>query len=295
MLEIQPVRIPTIPTELLAPPLPLRGTPRTPVPELSREGIRWTGGVGGKPLEVAMDFQNPGRSFSESVTARIDIAPFGAFVPGELLATAAVPSLPPGGRWTFRTAIASGDLPGWAGERTLPRGLPRPLRWEGPSVDPALQNRQSAIWSWKSLPADDRGGLRRFFDLRHAIKPGAHFIGNLNVFVTERPVERHMARAVKLKPGHPNVAMFCVGNRLPAEYRFQPAVCEAGWHMDLMPYAWDRQVQIAFETALLIIVPPEKAESGKAAVRVERVSTRESALVEFELEVGASGSKCYFF
>jgi hypothetical protein len=293
MPGIETARIHTFRPEILEAPLVLRGPPRTPLPELTREGIRWRGGVGGRPLEMEIDFLNPGRTFSEPSSARIDIAPFGAFVPGQPLATAAVPSLPPGGVWTFRTAVASGDLPSWAERGTSPPAAPP--RWERPFIDPGLP-RTSAVWSWKSIPLRGKRTLRGILDLRNFIQPGAHFIGNLNVFVAaDRPVERHSARAVELLAGRPNLGMFCIGDGQQAEYRFQQAVCEPGWSMELQPYAWDRPEPITRGGAVLIIVPPPKAESGKAAVRVDRVSTGESTLVEFELEVGASGSKCYFF
>ena len=133
-------------------------------------------------------------------------------------------------------------------------------------------------------------------NLTSCIQPDAHFIGNLNVFVTAgRPVERHVARAVKLKAGKPNFGMFCVGDGRRAEYRFHPAVCEPGWTMVLQPYGWDTPAPITNDGAVLLIVPPEKAESGRAAIRVDRVSTGESALVEFELDVRAGRSKCWFF
>ena len=271
MLVTQATRIQTIGPELFDAILP----------ETSREGIRWSGGIGGRPLEVAIDFRNPGPTFSEPASARIDIAPFGAFVPGELLATAAVPSLPPGGVWTFRTAVASGDLPAWT--RT-PRVRPSvPTR----SARPSRSSRRPASF-WSRLWSDDSLPLVE----------GVHFVGNLNIFVTARqPVERHMTRAVKLRAGAANLGRFVVGNGKPADYTFHPAVCEPGWRMDLHPYGWDKMVNIRHGAATLVIVPPPKAESGKAAVRVERVGSwrKSSTLVEFELEVGASGSKCYSF
>jgi hypothetical protein len=289
MPGIETARIQTFCTEIL----------EAPLPELSHEGIRWSGGAAGRPLEVAIDFRNPGHTFSQPASARIDIAPFGAFVPGELLATAAVPSLPPGGAWTFRTAVASDDLPSWAARGTSPPATPP--RWERPSVDPAIETRKGALWSWKAMPTPDTaedGGTRGRSRLRwrSLLRSDTHFVGNLNVFVSaRRPVERHMARAVKLMAGKPNLGMFSIGDKRQAEYRFHPDVCEAGWSMEIQPYPWDTPVPITRGHAVVIIVPPAKAESGRAAIRVDRVSTGESALVEFELDVRAGGSKCWFF
>jgi hypothetical protein len=65
--------------------------------------------------------------------------------------------------------------------------------------------------------------------------------------------------------------------------------------MELEPHGWDRPVRIERGLATLLVVPPRTAESGRAAVEVERVTTGESTLVEFELDVRAGGSRCYSF
>src|SRR5262249_45469347 len=41
---------------------------------------------------------------------------------------------------------------------------------------------------------------------------GAHWAGNLNIFIGGRAVERHLAQALRVYPGRVNLAMFIVGS-----------------------------------------------------------------------------------
>src|SRR5206468_4495614 len=49
-----------------------------------------------------------------------------------------------------------------------------------------------------------------------------HWAGNINVFVGARPVERHLARALRVYPGRTNLVMFMVGSpAMPDAFAFE--------------------------------------------------------------------------
>jgi hypothetical protein len=126
--------------------------------------------------------------------------------------------------------------------------------------------------------------------------PAPHFVGNLNVFVSRRrPVERHVRHAIGLAPGRDNLAMFMVGDGKQDTYTFRVSRSEPGWDAQLLGYGWDRPARIATAMIPLTIRPATGAESGGLAIAVRRESSWKEALVEFEIETTAAGSKCYFF
>src|SRR5207247_993575 len=55
-----------------------------------------------------------------------------------------------------------------------------------------------------------------------------HWAGNLNIFLGGRPVERHLAQALRVYPGRTNLAMFVVGSGNDA-YAFQLKGTGADW------------------------------------------------------------------
>lgn len=229
-----------------------------PDPVIRRKDIRWTGGMNGKPLRLELAFENPSRLLSAAAVAGVDVAPFGAFLRWSPLARVAVPSVPPGGRRVL-TATLAGDAE-----------LPRP---------PVLQG-------FPFAPADL---------LMRAMTAGAHFAGNLNVYVRRAaPVERHVQGAVGLRPDRDNLAMFCVGDGKPDRYTFSIGSAEPGWEVEIPGVTWGAPVEIASQVIPLCIRPAPRAESGGVSVLVGRESTRQVVPVEFELDVAAR-SKCFFF
>jgi hypothetical protein len=237
----------TLPSWSLAPPDPV----------IRREDIRWTGGANGVPLRIALAFENPSDRPSAEAIARVDVAPFGAFLDWSPLTRVTVPSVSPGKRRVL-TATLAGDA------------LPPP---------PAL-----AAFSWASAVSR-----------MSKMALDAHFVGNLNVFVSRAaPVERHVQRAVGLRPGRDNLALFCVGDGKADAYTFSIGSAEPGWDVEILGIAWGAPVQISSGVLALRIRPGPNAESGGVSVLVERGSTRQVVPVEFELDVAAR-SKCFFF
>jgi hypothetical protein len=229
-----------------------------PDPVIRRQDIRWSGGSGGTPLRIELAFENPSRLPSAATAARVDVAPFGAFLRWSPLATIGMPSLPPGGRRVLTTTLA-GDA-----------DLPRP-----PAINPTAF------------------ALASFFP--RSVTAGAHFVGNLNVHVNRSaPVERHVQRAIGLQPGVENFALFCVGDGRPDRYTFSVGSLEPGWDVEVKGVAWGEAVEIDAATIPLRIRPSPRAESGGVSILVGRESTRQVVPIEFELDVRAR-SKCFFF
>lgn len=235
-------------------PTPVLATGTAVRPVILREGISWTGGTAKSALRLQLTFANPASRPSDPTMARVEVAPFGAFVPWRPLARVSVPGLPPGGSRVV-TATADGDA-------RLPRA---------PLGIPSLV---------KSL---------LFESANHSV----HFVGNLNVFVSRSaPVERHMNHAIGLRSGHRNIAFFCVGDGTPEAYSFSIGRCEPGWEMELTGVEWEVPVHLSTTMIGLGITPRRGADSGGASVIVERHSTGQKVPVEFEMEAAAS-AKCY--
>jgi hypothetical protein len=141
---------------------------------------------------------------------------------------------------------------------------------------------------------------------------GHHWAGNLNVWVeAQTPVERHMARALRAKPGVTNLACFFVGSRRADSYRFRFSGVHVGWRPELLQGACHR---LGFGTPdpkaprvvigewlelrgtssfLLQFFPPAGYTSGELVVHVEQRSTGREALVEFGFDPEALGPGCY--
>jgi hypothetical protein len=253
------------------------------MPLIRREGIRWRGGLGGAPLEIALAFENPSPRPSAPAEARIEVADFGAFLPWRPLTAVAVPPIPPGGRVVV-TATAAGDRP--RGQLTFPGIVDRQRARDTVARVDALTTlaaaaARSIAWS-----------VARRFRAGGGLE-SVHFVGNLNVYVSRsRPVERHMQQAVGLQAGATNVTMFCVGDGRDDSYSFR-LEAEPGWKVDLEGIRWDRPVLASRLHVLACIVPPAKAESGRLAVWVRRASTGQEVPVEFELTAQAPGPRCY--
>jgi hypothetical protein len=246
----------------IAPQRTVRRVASLPRPLIRREGIGWTGGVGEAPLRLELTFENPAPLPSAPATASVEVAAFGAFVPWRPLARIAVPAIPPRGR-RIVTATLSADTGG--GEPVAPTIAP-------------------AAWGWLQLQSKLKSGT------------AVHFVGNLNVFVSRhQPVERHVQRAIGLRPGCENFALFCLGDGKPDTYTFSIGSIESGWDATLLVHRWDAPLTTGLASIPLSIRPPEWAGSGGISILVRRESTAQTVPIEFELEAGVSGSKCYVF
>jgi hypothetical protein len=223
--------------------------------------------------------------------AVIQAAPLGAFVPWRPLASVDIPLLLPGDSHTLALEanpvqpVALGRL-----ERVPPRRLRTALANDD---DPAARTSTAA-----QLPADIFGLLT------HA---NPHWAGNLNIFVGERAVERHLAQALRIYPGRTNLAMFVVGSRSDA-YTFSLHGSGSAWDAELYDLSGaariaphresilplNERVQVGQAGMLMLALrPPVDAERGEVQVQVEQFSTGKTAVVEFRLDAKAAGPGCF--
>jgi hypothetical protein len=174
--------------------------------------------------------------------------------------SADMPPIPPGSRRRVDVTVDGKDLPSLPGDR-------------GPDgSDPWTMLR-----SLLQLPQGSPGSLTF-----------PHMVGNLNVFVTgSAPVERHMERALGLRPGCPNMALFSVGDGLPDRYTFSVGVTEPGWKADLRDVEWNSPIEFGTTMIVLTIEPPPEAVRGRFSVLVRRHSIGKTVPVEFELDAAA--------
>jgi hypothetical protein len=135
-----------------------------------------------------------------------------------------------------------------------------------------------------------------------------HWIGNLNVFVDDTPVERHRARALRVIPGRRNVAVFFLGAGEDS-YRFTFAGNATAWSPRMLDLTGRRHLADVrdgdsipefewFETEgthLMALVCEPRAQRGERdlEVVVTQRSTGRVASVEFTLDPAAAGRGCY--
>src|SRR5262249_20111927 len=150
---------------------------------IDREDIAFHPGAPGQ-VAIAITVRNLGEGRSPLTRATIQAAPLGAFVPWQPLARVRVPSLEPGETHVIRLAAARPAPPPLGPpDRVPPRMLLTAL---------GFGDRRRSRRSTGTLPADPLELLGR---------RNTYWAGNLNVFVGDRPVERHLAQALRVYPG----------------------------------------------------------------------------------------------
>lgn len=247
-------------------------------------------------VHVEVVVRNTGSRVSEPALMRIESAPFGAFLPWRPLRSAVVPPIRPGG-----THVVALDVPS---PSTRPIGSfgsvpPRSLLT---ALFPEDDPQRVAIPPRRPRPlAPD---LFRLLDRRTS-----HWVGNLNVFLGARSVERHMASALRIRPGMTNLAIFMVGDG-PDAYAFHMEGEGIGWEASLHSGRGLRDLRIdgrsqapieernwirtiTTEPFILTIRPPAACREGRLDVHVHQRSTGKEAVVEFTFDAAAAGPGCY--
>jgi hypothetical protein len=137
-----------------------------------------------------------------------------------------------------------------------------------------------------------------------------HWAGNLNVFIGAQPVERHLAKALRVYPGRANLAMFLVGGPGNRDaYAFDLLGSIPDWDAALYdvtnnatlavtpsdaPIQEKQWVQSIFGLVVMLVTrPPVGCRTGNVEVHVTKRSSRKTAVVEFNLDPGAQGTGCY--
>jgi hypothetical protein len=274
----------------------------------------------GDRVRVDILVRNAGEQRSLPTPMRIESAPLGAFVPWQPLTRLLVPALEPDESRKLSTEVMR-PRPGSLGDfnRVPPKKFLTAVNSPDQSSPQAgglgilgmlnlLRRGQAARppgrdLSGKGLLAPD------LWDLLGQGQP--HWAGNINVFVGTRPVERHLAKALRVYTGRTNLAMFIVGGAgRPDAYSFELVGLDSDWKTALYDLRHNRSLVInprdnpikqrewvEADGVMLVMLathPPAGCEAGNLEVHVNRRSSRTTAIVEFDLDPAAQGTGCYF-
>jgi hypothetical protein len=251
-------------------------------------------------VQIRLTVRNRGAEASSPTTLAIEAAPLGAFVAWQPLTEVMVPVLASGASIEVTTEVRQQRVrPIGSFSNVPPRRLLTALL--NPDEGPARtvpQGLSSFFGDQRQtgLPADLHSLMGR---------SNPHWAGNLNVFVGGRPVERHVARALRIYPGRTNLAMFVVGCGRD-DYLLQAKGEGAAWSALFDATASSsflnqngpiRQSEwIAVDgthVMILAMCPPEGCRQGNVEVHVTQRSTGKTAIVEFSLDASAAGPGCY--
>jgi len=141
-----------------------------------------------------------------------------------------------------------------------------------------------------------------------------HWIGNINVLIGDKDVERHMAQALRIYPGVANRCVFFLGDKAGESYSFELKGPGAEWvtKLSMLERPWGfryfaggyegpwKQIQpgdwLGVEPRGQIgieISPPGDATEGGLSIEVCRKSDKRGAVVEFDFSESAAGTGCY--
>jgi hypothetical protein len=270
---------------------------------------------------IRVKIRNEGGHRSSPTSIRLESAPFGAFVPSHPLAVLPLPVLEPGESRELSVAATRPhpiSLGGFAGVpptsvRTALNGSSdEPSRQTGAGLAALLNlvrgrgiSRTAATTTVAQatiLPPD----LWELFG-----KEQPHWAGNIHVFVGNRTVERHMAKALRIYSGRTNLAIFAVGGAGRREgYAFDLVGLAPDWKAalhdvtsakTLVVGSSDQPIQkrqwveaVAGQMLVVLAIhPPIICEDGNVKVIVTRRSCRKTAVVEFNLDPTAPGTGCH--
>jgi hypothetical protein len=266
-------------------------------------------------VRIEITVHNDGFHRSPPTPITLQSAPFGAFVPWRPLARLLVPAIEPGESRVVTTEVPRprptplGDF-----NRVPPKKLLTAVA--SPQDAPAPQqpgNGVSAMLNFFRSKQTGPSGRQLAPDLLELVgRDQPHWAGNINVFVGTRAVERHRAKALRVYPGRPNLAMFIVGSPGKADaYTFELAGLAPDWkavlhdathNQSLAPNPHDTPIHetkwVESNGGMMMVMlatrPPVDCQTGNLEVHVTRRSSSETAIVEFNLDPKAQGAGCYF-
>lgn len=268
-----------------------------------------------KPGQVVIEatLANRGELSSVSTIVRFQSAPLGAFVDGRPLAEVFVPAVAPGERRRIAFSVERPRLMTLGDPANIPPGRLLTALGMGepePSGDRQLLEPSASDSSQATIGLQTGTLTPDIFELLGRDNP--HWAGNLNVFIAQRAVERHLARALRIHPGRTNLAFFIVGSGRDA-YCFELRGAGAGWESALydstaMPRGTTllasanpaaaveegKWIEVERQSFMLLAIrPPRACEAGKVDVHVTQRSTGRTAVVEFDLDPSAAGPGCF--
>ena len=273
----------------------------------------------GDRVRIQVTVHNEGPSRSRPTVMRLESAPLGAFVPWQPLTSLSVPALEPGESRKLSTVVAR-PHPAPLGDfgRVPPRRLltavnspDQPSRRTGAALSLILNLLRGG--QTNRLPGTAAKQMPSLApDLSEMLGRGQpHWAGNINVFIGSSPVERHLARALRVYPGRTNLAMFMVGGPGRSDaYAFELLELPTDWKAALHDVTNDRTLVVGpsgppihetewVESAGGLVVmlatrPPDGCRTGNVEVHVTRRSCGTTAVVEFNMDPNAQGTGCYF-
>lgn len=275
--------------------------------------------LAGDRVRIRVTVHNAGAHRSPPTPMRLESAPLGAFVPWQPLARLLVPALEPG---ESRELSADVARPHPAPLGDFNRVPPKKLLTAVNSPDRPSPQAGAGVMAmlnllWRGRTARSSGGdltgraslAPDLWDLLGRDHP--HWAGNINVFIGNRSVERHLARALRVYPGRINLAMFLVGGPGRGDgYAFELAGVAPDWKAALYDMTNQRSLLVdpadvpieetqwvEADGGLMVMLaahPPAGCQAGNLEVHVTRRSCRKTAIVEFNLDPGAHGTGCYF-
>ena len=191
--------------------------------------------VGNDTVRIELTIRNTGEARSQVTPVVVEAAILGAFVTSTPIHVTTVPELKPGDSHTIefdairpRTQLSS-DFASIPPNRLLtaldagdeePEGKSRRLR----NLE-LLRQKQAgqADWTRHLLPPD----------VLELVGQGSlYWAGNLNIFIGDYAVERHMARALRIYEGRVNLVMFFVGDKRDS-YQFRIDGTTSDWTVSL--------------------------------------------------------------
>jgi len=282
---------------------------------VEREDISFHDSANGTVI-VRVKIRNDGGRRSQATVMRLESAPLGAFVRWQPLALLPVPPLEPG-ESRILTTEALRPRPQTLGDfdNVPPTKLLAALQ---SSPDEPSRRAESRFRALQGLLRRSTAGATGLLagllapDVSELVgRRNPHWAGNINVFIGNKAVERHVARALRVYAGRPNLAMFVVGDPGTRDaYSFEIDGLAADWKADLfdatrqeslLPARSDeslRQTQwvessLGHMLVMLMTEPPADCARGRVEVRVTQRSTSKQAVVEFDLDPAAQGPGCY--
>ena len=192
----------------------------------------------GDRVRIQVTVHNAGAHRSPPTSLRLESAPLGAFVPWQPLTRMLVPPLEAGESRELSTEVVR-SRPASLGD--FNRVPPKRLFAAATSPDSPAPEPGSGMMAMLNLLRRGRtnGTSGRELGRGTPLAPDVfelvglgqpHWAGNINVFVGSKPVERHLAKALRIYPGRTNLAMFLVGGPGKRDaYAFELAGLAPDW------------------------------------------------------------------
>lgn len=252
--------------------------------------------------------------YSRPTMLRLESAPFGAFVPWRPVTEFPVRALKPGESLDLITEVPRPHpTPLGSFDRVRPKALLRAVNSPDQSSTrlAALLEGLALLAGQRSLRKSARGLSPLPPDLLELLgRANPYWAGNLNVFIGSSPVERHVAKALRIYPGRTNIAVFMVGDMKRRDaYAFEVLGLRPGWEAKLHDGTNNKTLVVGPSDVpvrkgfwveangsliiVLAVCPPPDCREGKLQVHVTRRSCGKTAIVEFNLDPAAQGSGCY--